>query len=233
MNSACGRASNPVFNHGAEAQNYGFTQALDWNLAMFTPAGTSRMVRMNQMAGILADLERMGYLVVWNKRYGETDPRLMNKADEKPNIGELRSEMDRLFNELDEIRRNANPKQVAQQSAETPRQMPQSMKAELAKMAERFKASRTLGPEQSRIYRFNRELLAFLNSFAAPLRVLRGDDFPSKVGAQDLEVRQLQSELHRALVDATTGSGESNEKALRSWLESHKPQIERLKAYWS
>jgi hypothetical protein len=27
LNEACGRQDNPVFNHGAEAQHYGFTQA--------------------------------------------------------------------------------------------------------------------------------------------------------------------------------------------------------------
>lgn len=81
MNINCGRADNPVFNHGAEAQNYGFTQALDWNLAMFTPAGGAYMVRMNEMPAVLGDLQRAGYLVVVNKRYGEIDPRLMNSAD--------------------------------------------------------------------------------------------------------------------------------------------------------
>ncbi|MEZ5084075.1 MAG: anthrax toxin-like adenylyl cyclase domain-containing protein, partial [Bacteroidales bacterium] len=95
MNGKCGRADNPVFHHGAEAQNYGFTQALDWNLAMFTPGGTSRMVRMNQMPQILSDLQRAGYIAVWNKRYGEADPHLSSKADPRgeASLVKIRSEL--------------------------------------------------------------------------------------------------------------------------------------------
>jgi len=40
LNAACGRSDNPVFNHGAESQNYGFTQAIDKSLVMFSPGGT-------------------------------------------------------------------------------------------------------------------------------------------------------------------------------------------------
>ena len=42
-----GRADNHVFHHGAESQNYGFTQAIDDNVAMFTPCGTSEMVNVS------------------------------------------------------------------------------------------------------------------------------------------------------------------------------------------
>lgn len=83
MNAACKRKApltNQVFNHGAEAQNYAFTQALDPRLAMFTPAGTSRMVNIVDMPKILTDLQNMGYLVIYNKRYEELDPRLMGKS---------------------------------------------------------------------------------------------------------------------------------------------------------
>ena len=33
MNAACGQSSTPVFNHGAEEQNFGFTQSLDPKLS--------------------------------------------------------------------------------------------------------------------------------------------------------------------------------------------------------
>ncbi len=69
-----------VFNHGAEAQNYGFTQALDPKLAMFTAAGTSRMVAIWEMPRIMADLEAMGYMVIYNRRYAELDARLMGRS---------------------------------------------------------------------------------------------------------------------------------------------------------
>lgn len=80
LNAECGRSDNPVFHHGAESQNYGFTQAIDPNLAMFTPAGSSEMVNVADLPDILADVQTAGYLVYWNKRYGESDPCLMGNA---------------------------------------------------------------------------------------------------------------------------------------------------------
>ena len=80
LNAECGRSDNHVFHHGAESQNYGFTQAIDKNLAMFTPAGTSEMVTSTDLPQILVDAQTAGYLVYWNKRYGESDPQLMGKA---------------------------------------------------------------------------------------------------------------------------------------------------------
>jgi len=80
LNVACGRANNPVFQHGAEAQNYGFTQSLDKRIAMVTANGTSRMVDRGNMPEIMGDLQSAGYLIYWNKQYGETDPRLSGKA---------------------------------------------------------------------------------------------------------------------------------------------------------
>jgi hypothetical protein len=237
MNANCGRKDNPVFNHGAEAQNYGFTQALDWNLAMFTPSGQSRMVRMNQMPGILADLHQAGYLVVWNKRYGETDPRLMGQVDKRgPALGDIRSELDHLFHELDEIRRTANPKAVAQQvqdsrSTGTP-MMPKSMKDELSLMAKRFQTTRTLGQEQSRIYRFNRKLMDFLDTQVARLRVLSTADFPPTFRTYEADALRLHNDLQRAMANATTGSGEANERQLNDWVSAHRPPIESLKRYW-
>ena len=80
LNLACGRADNPVFQHGAEAQNYGFTQSLDARIAMVTANGTSRMIDRGNMPGIMGDLQSAGYLIYWNKQYGETDPRLSGKG---------------------------------------------------------------------------------------------------------------------------------------------------------
>jgi hypothetical protein len=239
LNSSCGRADNPVFNHGAEAQNYGFTQALDWNLAMFTPGGTSRMVRMNQTPGILGDLQTAGYLVVWNKRYGEIDPSLMGCADKRglPTMTELRSTLDKLFSELAEIRRNANPAQVAKsvmQSHSGGRaQMPAIMKNELGLMAQRIGAQRNLGTEQSRIYRFHRQLLDFLGSQSSALKVLSPVDFGPKFRTYDSQIKPLHARLQQVLVEATTGSGQSAEAKLNDWLSKNGSQIEQLKRYWS
>jgi hypothetical protein len=81
LNERCGRATNHVFHHGAEAQNYGFTQALDTKpIVMFTPTGTSELVNLKDLPTVLVDVQNAGYLVYINKRYGEGDPHLMGSA---------------------------------------------------------------------------------------------------------------------------------------------------------
>ena len=238
LNYECGRASNPVFNHGAEMQNYGFTQALDWNLAMFTPSGSSRMVRINQIPGILADMQQAGYLVVWNKRYGETDPRLGGAAHSSgvPKLSQIRSQLDELFRQLQEIRQTANPAQIASQVLESQAQgaarMPDLMKRELGLMADRFSATRSLGPEHARIYRFHRSLLDFLNSQATRLRVLGPQEFAPGYRAYESNVLTLHSDLQQALVSTATGTGQSDKAQLDDWLQRHQPQINELKRYW-
>lgn len=239
MNNSCGRSSNPVFNHGAEAQNYGFTQALDWNLAMFTPGGGSYMVRMNEMAAILGDLQKAGYLVVVNKRYGEVDPKLMSSADKRgiPALSAIRSELDGLFKELEEIKRTANPNQIAQhiqQSAAAGRaQMPAMMQNEIGLMANRMQAQRNLGAEQSRIYRFHKSLLAFLDSQKTQFQALSAADFPADSRTYESQLMGLHRELQQLLVSATTGSGQSDDAKLSEWLKGHQGQLDQLKAYWS
>jgi hypothetical protein len=239
MNASCGRSDNPVFNHGAESQNYGFTQALDWNLAMFTPGGTSRMVRMNQMPAILGDLQRAGYLVVWNKRYGEADPRLMSKADSRgeSTLAGIRETLERLYGELNRIRTGANHTEIKSQfessvKSGTPR-LPGIVKHEIEVMAQRFQATRELGGEQSRIYRFHRELLQFLEGQMGGRRALATMDFPGGVRTYEARLIRLHAELQKALVAATTDKGQSSDQQLREWLTSHRTEIETLKTYWA
>lgn len=239
MNANCGRTDNPVFNHGAEAQNYGFTQALDWNLAMFTPGGGAYMVRMNEMASILGDLQRAGYLVVVNKRYGEVDPKLMSASDKRglPALSEIRSGLDNLFKELDEIKRNANAAQVARHVQSTgasgQAQMPGAMKNEIALMAQRMQAQRNLGAEQSRIYRFHRQLLDFLDTQKTTFTTLSSRDFPMGYKTYEMQVMALHRDLQNAMVSSTTGSGQTSDAQLSDWLRQHQSQIDKLKSYWS
>jgi hypothetical protein len=70
LNTKCGRASNPVFNHGAEAQNLSFTQPLDKRLAVFCP-GTMKpfMITRILLPGLLHDLRRHNYVVVRNPKW--------------------------------------------------------------------------------------------------------------------------------------------------------------------
>lgn len=238
LNAKCGRGDNPVFNHGAESQNYDFTQGLDHNLAMFTAAGTSRMVRMNQMPGILADLRGGGYLAVWNKRYGHTDARFSGKTVETVSvngttvdIAEVRRQLDAIYTELDGIRKTANPAAVAAAVKDT-RKMPPVMQNEIAVMAQRFQTSRNYGHEQSRVYRFHRQLLDFLGAQLSVFRTLKKDDFDDRFRRYTAETRQMHTDLQSAMVQATTGKGETDEAVLRQWLDQHQAQIERLKEYF-
>ena len=69
LNKACHRADNPVFMHGAENRNYGFTQELDQQLAMFTPGGRASVIECKQFARAMAEMSSRGYLPIWNVRY--------------------------------------------------------------------------------------------------------------------------------------------------------------------
>jgi hypothetical protein len=110
--------------------------------------------------------------------------------------------------------------------------MPAAMKGELGMMAQRFDASRKLGLEQSRIYRFNRRMLEFLETQVPRFRTLSRADFHASVRMYDAQVLQLHADLQRAMVNATTGSGETNELKLNEWLVAHRAQIDALKRYW-
>ena len=84
LNQACHRDLNPVFQHGAEAQNYGFTQALDDELAMFVPgSGEPRVIKREALANAIADMSNRGYVPIWNKRYGEADPHFGGRSEEQ------------------------------------------------------------------------------------------------------------------------------------------------------
>jgi len=70
LNVACNRVDKPVFNHGAEAQNVSFTQAMDRRLVVFTPGSMKPfMFPRLLMPGMLHDLLLHGYLVVRNPKW--------------------------------------------------------------------------------------------------------------------------------------------------------------------
>ncbi len=72
LNARCGRSDNTVFNHGAEAQNFSFTQTIDRYLAAFAP-GTQAPFRVPRMVlpGVLHDLLRHGYVVTRNPKWAK------------------------------------------------------------------------------------------------------------------------------------------------------------------
>jgi hypothetical protein len=70
LNIGCDRVGKPVFNHGAEAQNVSFTQAMDRQFVVFCP-GTQRpfMFGRAMISSLLHDLLRHGYVVVRNPKW--------------------------------------------------------------------------------------------------------------------------------------------------------------------
>lgn len=70
LNEACKRSDNTVFNHGAEAQNYSFTQKVDRYLAAFAPGAQAPFrVPRSVMPGVLHDLLRHGYVITRNPKW--------------------------------------------------------------------------------------------------------------------------------------------------------------------
>lgn len=70
LNTACKRTAAPVFNHGAEAQNYSFTQELDRYLCMVTPGAMPPvMVPRLALNAVMHDMLGHGYVVVRNPKW--------------------------------------------------------------------------------------------------------------------------------------------------------------------
>lgn len=70
LNQGCNRVDKPVFNHGAEAQNFSFTQALDKRLAVFCPGRMKPFVLSRVLLpGLLHDILRHGYVATRNPKW--------------------------------------------------------------------------------------------------------------------------------------------------------------------
>jgi hypothetical protein len=212
MNKACGRSGNPVFNHGAEAQNYGFTQKLDARVAMFTATGTSRMIDMTDMPKVLADLQNAGYLVLWNKRYGESDAHLSGKSD--PGVELTRANRDAMLTVMREIRATIDPEK---------RSRLKQSKAEFAKQIE---------PERLRIIKFHEKMSRLMQSDDMSLRALRPDEFPSGYQPVAPAVRAIQQRLQKAVVGGTKGQGETDTASLADWYYENLEDLAQLSRYW-
>jgi hypothetical protein len=212
MNQACGRSGNPVFNHGAEAQNYGFTQKLDARVAMFTAKGTSRMIEMTDMPKVLADLQNAGYLVLWNRRYGESDAHLSGKAD--PAVEQTRSNRDAMLAVMREIRATVDPEK---------RTRLKQSKAEFARQIE---------PERLRIIKFHEKLSRLMQSDDVTLKALKADDFPGGYQPVAAAVRGIQQRLQKAVVGGAKGQGETDAASLGDWYYENLEDLAQLSRYW-
>lgn len=237
MNKACGQASTPVFNHGAEEQNYGFTQTLDKQLAMITPGGTSRMVDIERMPKVMADIQNAGYLVIWNKSYGEVDPKL--SGQENPDWVHFRDSLSKALDALKQFRSGIDPKRQAQIAeawrSDAQHRMPSTMKEELALAVKareaRMGVKQSAAPEAA-IFRFHEDLARLLGVGHVQLTELQDEDFPEKFKRTNLEALNLQRSLQDAIVSATTGGGQSDRAKLDAWYQKNAEGLQTLKKAW-
>lgn len=72
LNQRCRRESLPVFNHGAEGQNFTFTQPIDAKLLLITPGKGAYSLENRDIPALMADMLMCGYLPIWNARYETT-----------------------------------------------------------------------------------------------------------------------------------------------------------------
>jgi hypothetical protein len=209
LNHHCCGSKPDVFNHGAEAQNYGFTQALDSTLVMIGPMGTARVVNRTDLPKILAEIQLYGYMVIVNKRWLEDDPRLMNKQMEE----KIRMPREQY---LDAIRRLKNAKEAGER---------QQIKAEKVALAKQI-------PEHAPIIDFSRKLdkvLQTLWTSSTELNGLLPGERPPQEKRLDPQVgKALQTELSNILVQTTKGNGESDEARLEEWFLTKLPLLEQL-----
>ncbi len=237
MNNACGQASTPVFNHGAEEQNYGFTQTLDRQLAMITPGGTSRMVDIERMPMVMADIQNAGYLVIWNKSYGEVDPKLSGQPN--PEWVQFRASLDKALGALKQFQSGIDLKRQSQIAdawrSDAQHRMPQTMQEELALAVKareaRMEVKQSATPEAA-IFRFHEDLARLLGVGHVQLTELQNEDFPQKFQRTNLEALNLQRSLQNAIVTATTGGGQSDRSKLDNWYRKNAEGLQTLKAAW-
>lgn len=218
LNRRCGRSDNAVFQHGAEAQNYGFTQKLDEKLAMFTPGGTYRIVSRKEMPKILADLQNRGYLVIWNKRYGEEDPHLGHQADENAaRAREIRSSLERVLESKrklkDQIARELGGQPTSGRAQDLTR-------LRTTKRLLQNQLEKRLGSELYDIFSFHDKLQRQMGRTASGLMALDKSEFPEELIEISESLRNAQMALQSRVVNASSGGGKSDLAKLEGWLYS-------------
>lgn len=232
LNKACGRSDNTVFNHGAEAQNYAFTQPIDQKIVMFTPAGKSRIITRDQLPAVMSDATHAGYLVIWNKRYGQLDPHLMGKGDE----------LDKVMKNL--MRRNMLRDMIAQFKGYKEQVQKEKEKADGKVAKALWKVAITgvlkgirdealkkeIGDEKYNIFQFHESLQEYLQASTEELRVLKEDELPAQYAKKlkELEnVYKLLPKIEKKAVKAATGGGETDE-SLTSWFQKHAKELDPI-----
>ncbi len=217
MNQACGCANNPVIQHGAESQNYGFTQNLDKRLAMFTPAGDAFPISVEVLPNILSEIQSAGYLVYTNKRYGEIDPQISGKhwtqRTESAQRGlaafvQYAMELKKLEDQGVNVTGTPAERKAAGQTG-------------VGRARFRNAVRQVIARGDKDIRKFHNDLMDLMRAEIAELKVLTPSDFPSGYQLFQSDTRKMLQQLQASVVDSTsaTGTGQSDHGALNKALE--------------
>lgn len=231
LNHVCNRDINPVFQHGAEAQNENFTQTLDERLVLFTPGGQSRMIEKVEYVAILKEMLSCGYLVCGNPQYRNEDP-VIGGAHWATNesLLESLSRIDQDF--YDEMRRASADMSRRRSSAE-----------EHGRRLSSIEDRRSIAKDRRKGVH---DIKAMDNTFQSilttptPITHLQEVDFPSdycifeqgeivflasmcdkisrSMGLTDREIRQLTMRLDQAKQDLTQSYANGSKARLGTWL---------------
>lgn len=223
MNKACKRSDNEVFRHGAESQNYGFTQSLDKRIAMFTPSGKAFPVSIQVMPKILSEIQNAGYLVYWNKRYGEIDPKLSGK-----NFMQRKESRARALKALYAYEKELKALKMQGISTATGAEAVRARAAAGQKGvgAARFRHAvrQVIARGDQDIRKFNNELEKLMREEVKPLKVLMESDFPANYQQFRGDARRMLQDIQKGVVSATatTGTGQTDitklSKVVSDWL---------------
>lgn len=224
LNVKCGRRSNPVFNHGAEAQNVGFTQALDTRLVMFTPAGTSRMIELADYPAVMNDVQRAGYLVFLNRQYSALDPRLNGQRARDPLST---SDPKDIMTLVDSFIRRVRLKAALDQKYVS------NAAGQLNRARNHWAIAYNgvkLGVELAKIVRFEHVLRILLAKDTNEAPILEVADFPPSYRAISAEIQRLHSSLQQEVANATTDDGSNG---LQTWIDHNAESLLKLqKKLW-
>lgn len=239
LNVACQRATNPVFNHGAEAQNFGFTQKHDAEILMLPPVRDRNLatrIPIGQMKTVLAEIERAGYLVLLNRQWTVPRPKLMGR--ELPEFyAWFRTLETGLKDKALERARRLSPASrsalnVQGGGATTP---PKYWKAYWKIVAHREITtakklkSQAFDNARKEIVDWYQDLLALMGRLDNELTVLTPGHFPPGYRKAQREKHQLQLAIERKATEAMRGGGENYSEELEKEIEKLGAE---LLAYW-
>jgi len=251
LNVACRRATNPVFNHGAEAQNFGFTQKHDTDILMLPPVRDRNLatrIPIGQLKTVLAEIERAGYLVLLNRQWTVPRPKLMGR--ELPELYEWFRTIETALkdNALERARKlspasksapkvrplpPANPELATKNDGATA--PPKYWKAYWKIVAHREITtarklkSQAFDKSRNEIVDWYKGLLALMERLDNELTVLTLSHFPPGYHKAQREKQQLQLAIERKATQAMSGGGENYSEALEKEIEERGAE---LLAYW-